>query len=97
MIVKVDPPDAEHANIVQVDSDARDNMAAMREIEDWAEERGFVRTNEYWLRRVLVNGKTRFRGICYRLVDEELASARQDLDEIAKRRERMPEEVLTDH
>lgn len=74
-IVAIDPPDWEKANVVQVDSDARDNRDAVLEIEDWAAENGFARTTEYWLRQILKEGGRRvFRGICYRLTEEVMRS-----------------------
>ena len=76
-IVGVDPTEYQNANTVQVDSDAADNARAINEIDDWATEHGFVRTNEYWLRKAIRGGKRIFRGICYRFSDEERASAVQ--------------------
>ena len=75
-IVKTDPEDWQKANSVQVDSDALDNAAAILEIEDWAAENGFARVHEYWLRQIHGKDSTRaFRGICYRLTEEEVTSS----------------------
>jgi hypothetical protein len=70
-IVRVDPAEWEQFNVVQLDSDAPDNRQALLEMESWARERGFARTNEYILRRVRTATGTIFRGICYRLTLEE--------------------------
>ena len=73
-IVKIDPPEWEKFNVVQIDSDAPDNTRAIIEMEDWASEHGFARTNEYWLRKVRTGDRTVFRGICFRLTEEERRS-----------------------
>lgn len=83
MIVRIDPEDWNRFNVVQLDSDAPDNMVAVREIEDWAAEHGFARTDEYWLRRALKpDGRRIFRGICFRLVPDELAAAEAESKEV---------------
>lgn len=75
-IVRSDPPDFAHANVVQIDSDASENIDAIHEIDDWAARHGFARVSEYWLRRIVTrDGRRVFRGICYRLTDEERQSA----------------------
>ncbi len=75
-IVKIDPEHWQKANSVQVDSDAADNAKAILEIEDWAAENGFARIHEYWLRQIRPkDGRPVFRGICYRLTEEETASS----------------------
>jgi hypothetical protein len=93
-IVGVDPTGYQYANTVQVDSDARDNARAIREIDDWAAENGFVRTNEYWLRRAIVGGKSVFRGICYRFSEEERKAAMQACQTSSEVLDRMP---VTEH
>lgn len=75
MVVSWDPKTLEGANVVQVDSDASDNTQAIREIDDWAEQQGFVRSSEYWLRPLLREGKKLFRGVCYRISNEEIEAA----------------------
>jgi hypothetical protein len=92
MIINVDPKSEDQVNVVQVDSDAADNLAAMREIEDWAASRGFARTTEFWLRRVRsADGRMLFRGICYRITREEIEAMEQSQREMDQRVERMPQ------
>jgi hypothetical protein len=74
MITRVDPPDFIDASTVQVDSDASDPWLAVADVEQWAQQNGFVRTSEYQLRQVLINNQRRFRGICYRISVEERAA-----------------------
>jgi hypothetical protein len=88
-IVNTDPLEWDRVNTLQVDSDAQDNASAIAEINRWAAERGFARTNEYWLRRVRTNNGMIFRGICYRVTDDERATARERLGEAAERRRRI--------
>lgn len=81
MIINVDAD-----NTVEVDSDAKDNLDAMREIDDWAFNNNFSRTNEYHLRVVIREDGTRvFRGVCYRLTPEVRSTARKILEEISTR------------
>lgn len=75
MITKIDPPDYGNASTVQIDSDSGNHWLATTEIEEWAAAHGFVRTSEYHLRQVLVDGRRRFRGVCYRITDEERRAA----------------------
>ena len=74
MITRVEPSDFSNAATVQVESDAGNPWLALDEIETWAAEYGFVRTSEYHPRQVLVAGRRRFRGICYRMTEEEHAA-----------------------
>ena len=74
MITRIDPPDHGNASTVQIDSDAGNPWLAIDEIETWAAENGFVRTSEYHPRPVLIDGHRRYRGICYRISDEERAA-----------------------
>lgn len=91
MIIRVDPESWEGSNTVQLDSDAADNEAAMTEIEDWATEHGFSRTDECWLRRALrPDGRQVFRGICFRLMADELAAAGRESGDVEQRMRRMP-------
>jgi hypothetical protein len=70
-----DVPEA-GVDVVQVDSDAAENIAAIGDIENWCEQHGFARVNQYWLRTIVrPDGKRVFRGVCYRLTDEERQSA----------------------
>jgi hypothetical protein len=91
-IVKVDPQDWQGVNTVQIDSDAIDNALAIREIDEWASEHGFARTNEYWLRQVILtrDGRRVFRGICYRLTQEIRESTEATLQKIAETAARNP-------
>ena len=90
-IVKIDPVDSEKANVVQIDSDAPDNDQAMLEIEEWAVENGFARTNEYWLRKIITAKNERvFRGICYRLTKEEAQSGEAAAREMAEATNSLP-------
>ncbi len=75
MITRIDPLDFENSSMVQIDSDAGNMWLAIEDVEDWASSHGFVRTNEQTLRPVLLDGKLRYRGICFRISDEERAAA----------------------
>ncbi|MEE9293543.1 MAG: hypothetical protein V3W34_01060 [Phycisphaerae bacterium] len=96
-IMDVDPQVTSDVNIVQVDSDAPDNRDAILEIEQWASEKGFVRTNEYWLRQIVKNGRRLFRGICYRISNEEQTAMREDAKKIEETVQSMqPKQVSVD-
>jgi hypothetical protein len=91
MIVQTDPHNWQDVNTVQVDSDARDNDQALREIDAWAASNGFLRTDEYWLRQIIKkDGRRVFRGICYRVTDEIRESNGATLREIAEVAARNP-------
>ena len=92
-IVRVDPPDPTGASLVQVDSSSGNLWLAIAEVDGWAVEHGFVRTNEFHLRQVLVEGHRRYRGICYRPTAEEAAAADQAQQEMISRADRLPERV----
>ncbi len=97
MIVKVDPEDWQHANVIQVDSDAHDNVKARLEIEDWAFDRGFVRTNEFHLRAAITDENARvFRGICYRLAPDENRAIQESQRRTEERMARMPVTVISE-
>jgi hypothetical protein len=85
MITQVDPPDFQRSSTVQVDSDAGNLWLAIEDIEDWASQHGFVRTGEYHLRQVLIDGRHRFRGVCYRISEEERAAIEATQREMADR------------
>ncbi|MGH7213513.1 MAG: hypothetical protein ACREIT_01935 [Tepidisphaeraceae bacterium] len=90
-ILQTDPADWRSSNTVQVDSTARDNMSAIREIDQWAADNGFHRVNEYWLRQVNLKDGTRvFRGICFRITEEERSTRHQTNEDVARRMARMP-------
>ena len=84
-IVRIDPPEWQNANVLQIDSDAPNNQVAIMEMDQWAYEKGFARTNEYWLRRIRRNGQTIFRSICYRVEEEERATQREIIQETEAR------------
>ncbi len=88
-VIKVEPELFENEATVQVDSDAREMSEAIEEVEDWAWEHGFIRTHERNLRPVLVDGKLRFRGICYRISKEEEAAMDLAQRQMIERAERM--------
>ena len=59
--------------MVEVQSDARDNYAAIIEIEDWAHDHGLLRTNEHWLQTALrEDGRSVRVAICFRPSRQEL-------------------------
>ncbi len=63
-------------DVVQIDAEAASNRDAVGDIEDWAAEHGFARVNEYFLRRIRrKDGRIVFRGVCYRLTEEERRSS----------------------
>ena len=97
MITRIDPADWNHANTIRVDSDAPDNLAAAREIEAWAHERGFIRTNEYWLRQAITEGNHRvFRAICYRVTADEMLMIEEVNRRVEERMRHLPEVVHAD-
>lgn len=90
-IAGIDPSNWENANVVQIDSDAADNQQAVDEIEDWAADHRFARVNEYWLRPIVrQDGRRVFRGVCYRLTQEEVHSSEISCEENAAALHRMP-------
>jgi len=90
-IQKVDPADWRNASTVQVDSDAADNLEALKEIGRWAWENGFAPTTEYWLRQAITNeGKRLFRGICFRISPEERRATDEMNRQVEERLSRMP-------
>lgn len=89
-IVAYDPAEWREANIVQLDSDAASNDVAIEEIEAWAAENGFARINETWLRQILRGGRRVFRGVCYRLTDEERQSRTALMERHDAARESLP-------
>lgn len=88
-ITKIDPAGFDQANSVLIDSDAPTNAQAIQEIDAWAAAHGFARTTEYWLRTVVSGGRQRFRGVCYRLTDEERAGTEQYLREVQESSQRL--------
>lgn len=95
MIRKIDPADWKDAATVQIESDASENIVALREIEQWASEHGFARTTEYWLRQAITADNVRvFRGICYRITPDERRAAEQVDRRVEERASRMPVESI---
>jgi hypothetical protein len=74
-IVSIDPADWGTSNTIQLDSDAPGNREAIIEMDEWAAENGFARINEQWLRRIQRGGRQLYRGVCYRLTEEEQQSS----------------------
>ena len=73
-----------YSNAVNVDE-------AIREIDSWARENGFVRVAERWLGRVRrPDIGDCFKGVCRKVMEEDFEGERIYLDQIRKRRESMP-------
>ena len=89
-IVKIDPAEWQNASVVQVESDAVNNIDALKEIENWAYQNGFARTTEYWLRHVRRDGQLIFRGICYRVDEEDRASQKEAHERVEANVNKMP-------
>ncbi len=89
-IIRTDLDKLPDANAVEVDSDAPDNMQAIHEIDDWAAEHGFARVSEYWLRQRKVNGRRVFRGICYRLSEDEVKAIGEESAHAARVTDSLP-------
>lgn len=92
-MIFVHPDPWTDAPSVVVESDASTNAEAMRQIEDWAAENGFARTNEYWLRPIRREGRTLFQAVCYRLTEEHRAAGAEQIERIRRRTARMPAHV----
>ena len=60
------PDDWLQSDFVEVESDAVTNPDAVADIEEWADQNGFLRTREHWLQHVLSNGRRVYRSVCYR-------------------------------
>lgn len=97
MVVQTQPEETDNAPVVMVSSDASDNISAIREIDQWARDHGFVRSNEYHLgRRQTAEGKMLFFGSCYRLDESFKRAAETDLAQIRDQRQRMPVTTSSD-
>ncbi len=97
MIVQTQPDETNNAPVVMVSSDASDNISAIREIDQWAREHGFVRSNEYHLgRRQTAEGRMLFVSPCYRLDESFKQAANTDLKRIRDQREKMPITISSD-
>lgn len=92
MIIGVDPPNWEESriNAVQVDSDAPKNLAAVAEVEAWADEHGFERVEEPMLRLVFRDdGRRVYRGVCVRRTGEIERSAKRFVQAVDENRQRL--------
>lgn len=90
-IVNTDPKNVQGVNSVIVDSDAGDDISAIKEIDAWARENGFLRTREYSLNRVIYKDRTQvLRGFCYRPDDGEKRAAERDAQKNDERLKAMP-------
>lgn len=90
MIVRKKPQnedDLREADQAWFDSNASDNITAIKEIDAEAAQFGLVRTREYWLQTFSFDGQVVRRGFCYR---PETSPA---LERIAERRSREPQGV----
>ena len=91
MAITTRPDNFEQQEAVLVYSDAPDNVEAIRQIDAWARDQGFVRTREYHLNVVqTAEGRRLFQGTCYRLTPEHALAADADMERIRERREKMP-------
>jgi len=79
-----------------VDSNAEDNIRAIREIERWCREQGLARAQESHLRTLRTEHGLVRRGICYRPPPAEYEQRELEWAEVLRRRESMPETVPTD-
>ncbi len=97
MIIQTQPEQTNDAALVMVSSDALDNVSAIRDIDQWARDNGFVRSNEYHLgRRQTADGKMLFFSACYRLDENFRRAAETDLERIRANRQRMPVTASSD-
>ncbi len=72
MIVRRNPEkELDKADQAWFESDANDNVSAIREIDAEASKHGLVRTREYWLQTFSYEGRVVRRGFCYRPAPSE--------------------------
>ncbi len=91
MVIQTQPEETSNIDLVMVSSDATDNVSAIRDIDKWARDNGFVRSNEYHLgRRQTADGKMLFFSPCYRLDESFRRAAETDLARIRANRQKMP-------
>ncbi len=77
--------------VVLVYSDAPDVIRAIKEIDDWARQHGYVRSRETTLNiKQDQDGHRYYYGACYLLDEDDIRAAERDLARIRERRERMP-------
>ena len=87
MVVETQPQDFDSSSFVIVSSDAPDNFGAIRELDCWARENGFVRGREYTLNvKQGADGRRVYYGVCYRLTAADQQAADADMDRIRQRR-----------
>ena len=91
MIEHVQPEGFEAAPVVLVESNASTNDEAIREIDSWAREHGFVRSRERVLNvKKSETGQTIYYCACYPLREDALDIARTANDAMNARRNAMP-------
>jgi hypothetical protein len=91
MIIYTNPKEiATETATVLVYSDAVSNIDAIKEIDAWARERGFVRTREGHLNVALRGGKQVYKGVCFRLEEEDVEAAKVSIERNKRRLEEMP-------
>ncbi len=97
MVVQTQPENIADAPVIIASSDAPDNLRAIRDIDTWARENGFVRSNEYHLgRRQALDGTMLFFSPCYRLDESFHKAGVSDLATIRANREKMPMTASSD-
>ncbi len=76
--------------VVLAYSDAPDVICAIKEIDDWARQHGYVRSREATLNiKQDHEGHRYYYGACYLLDEDDIRAAEVDLTRIRERRERM--------
>ncbi len=91
MVIDTQPDEIDTAPSVVVFSDAPNNFDAIREIDQWARDHGFVRSREYSLNiKQFADGKRLYYGACYRLSQDDKRAAEADLTRMRQRRAEMP-------
>lgn len=97
MVIQTQPEETDDAPFVMVSSDAPDNAGAIRDIDKWARDNGFVRSNEYHLgRRQTADGRMLFFSPCYRLDESFRRAAETDLTRMRANRQKMPVTASSD-
>ncbi len=87
MVVETQPKDFYASASVIAFSDAADNFSAIRELDHWARENGFVRGREYTLNvKQDAEGRRVYYGVCYRLTAADHQAAEADMERIRQRR-----------
>ncbi len=87
MVVETEPREFQDATSVIAFSDATDNFSAIRDLDKWAREHGFVRGREYTLNvKQDVGGHRVYYGVCYRLTAADRQAAEADMERMRQRR-----------